>query len=55
MAHADEEVRSDARVRLVRFQAGVHGYVKPEPNLPRGIGPAVAQLWHQAITQGYYV
>jgi hypothetical protein len=42
------------KVRLVLFGAGVHGYMKPEPDLPRGIGPAVANLWHTAITEGYY-
>jgi hypothetical protein len=43
------------KARVVEFGAGVHGYMKPEPNLPKGIGPAVAKLWNEAITQGYYV
>ena len=42
------------KVRLVLFGAGVHGYMKAEPDLPRGIGPAVAKLWDTAITEGYY-
>ncbi|MCC6177318.1 MAG: hypothetical protein IT305_18620 [Chloroflexi bacterium] len=43
------------KARLVQFGAGVHGYMKPEEGLPRGIGPAVASLWHDAIVNGYYV
>lgn len=43
------------KARLVIFQAGVHTYLKPEPDLPQGVGPAMVQLWHQAITGGYYV
>jgi hypothetical protein len=42
------------KVRLVLFGAGVHGYMKAEPDLPRGIGPAVANLWNTAIAEGYY-
>jgi hypothetical protein len=40
---------------VVLFQAGVHGYTKAEPDLPFGLLPAVALLWHEAIGQGYYV
>lgn len=43
------------KVRLVFFRGGVHNYVKPESDLPKGLGPAVAQLWHDAITGGYYL
>ena len=42
------------KVRLVEFQAGIHAYSTPEPGLPRGVAPAVVQLWHQAIMNGYY-
>jgi hypothetical protein len=28
--------------------------MKSEADLPRGIGPAVANLWNTAITEGYY-
>ncbi len=42
------------RARLVVFEAGVHGYEKPEDGLPRGILPAVTQTWHDAITGGYF-
>jgi len=43
------------KARLVVWGAGVHGYMKPEPDLPKGIGPAMAKLWHEAITEGFYV
>ena len=49
------EMQPPPKARLVVFGAGVHGYMRPEPDLPRGIGPAVARLWHSAITEGYYV
>ena len=42
------------KVRLVLFHAGVHGYIKPEEGLPKGIAPAMCQMWHDAITGGYY-
>jgi hypothetical protein len=42
------------KARVVQFLAGVHGYMKPEPGLPSGIGPAVASLWQEAIDHGYY-
>ncbi|MCC7368708.1 MAG: hypothetical protein IT306_09810 [Chloroflexi bacterium] len=43
------------RTALVVFQAGVHGYEKPEDDLPNGVLPAVAQLWDEAIAEGYYL
>jgi hypothetical protein len=43
------------KVAVTRFGAGVHTYVKPEPDLPNGIGPAVAQFFVDAIKGGYYV
>ncbi|HYY89165.1 MAG TPA: hypothetical protein VFA49_10245 [Chloroflexota bacterium] len=49
------EMQPPPKARLVVFGAGVHGYMRPEPDLPKGIGPAVARLWHSAITEGYYV
>jgi hypothetical protein len=42
------------KVSLTRFQAGVHSYMRPEPDLPRGVGPAMGQLWRDAITTGFY-
>jgi hypothetical protein len=43
------------RASLTVFQAGVHGYEKPEEDLPLGVLPAVAELWDTAISHGYYV
>ena len=43
------------RADVVVFQAGVHGYEKPEEDLPAGVLPAVASLWETAITRGYYL
>jgi acetyl esterase/lipase len=43
------------RTALVVFQAGVHGYERAEEDLPRGVLPAVLQLWRDAIDGGYYV
>jgi hypothetical protein len=42
------------KVRVVQFEAGTHVYYKPQPDLPLGITPAVARLWNEAITSGYY-
>jgi acetyl esterase/lipase len=42
------------RVHVTRFGAGVHTYTKPEPGLPVGIAPAAAQLYHDAITGGFF-
>lgn len=52
---AYESVEPRPRAALVRFQAGVHGYEKAEEGLPRGVLPAVLQLWSTAITRGYYL
>ena len=43
------------KVRVVQFDAGVHGYTKAEKDLPQGIAPAVTKLWHDAIVNGYYL
>jgi hypothetical protein len=43
------------KARVVPFQAGVHGYMKLEADLPSGIGPAIAKFWDDAITGGYYL
>lgn len=43
------------KARVVLFQAGVHGYMKPEADLPKGIGPAIARFWDEAIRGGYYL
>ena len=49
------ELRPAPRARVVLFQSGVHGYEKPEPDLPRGILPSAMTLWEEAIQQGYYL
>ena len=43
------------KVRVVRFGTGTHAYEKSEDGLPMGLVPAVARLWHDAITEGYYL
>jgi hypothetical protein len=43
------------KVRLTHFGAGVHTYNKAEPGLPLGIVPAAAELYHQGMTQGYFL
>ena len=42
------------KVHLVEFLGGTHFYAAPEPGLPRGVAPAVVQLWFEAIMNGYY-
>ncbi len=36
------------------FKAGIHELTSPEEDLPMGPFPAVAKVWHDAITKGYY-
>lgn len=43
------------KVRVIQFQAGVHGYTSPGPNLPMGPFPAVAKVWRDAIINGYFL
>jgi hypothetical protein len=50
-----ERIDPAPRVMVTRFGAGVHVYTKAEKDLPLGIGPAVAEFYHQAITGGYFV
>jgi len=42
------------KTHLVQFGAGVHGYERPEPGLPKGIAPAVFQLFYDALMGGFY-
>jgi hypothetical protein len=42
------------KVRVVHFDAGIHGYSAAEEGLPMGVAPVGALLWHQAITGGFY-
>ncbi len=50
-----ERVNPAPKVMVTRFGAGVHQYTKAEKDLPLGIGPAVAEFYHQAITGGYFL
>lgn len=42
------------KVRVVHFDGGIHGYSAPEKDLPMGVAPIGALLWHEAIAGGYY-
>jgi hypothetical protein len=48
------EVAPGTRVCVTRFEAGTHFYDWPEDGLPLGIGPNVAQLFSEAIANGYF-
>ena len=50
-----EEMRPAPKVRVVRFDAGVHDYMNAEKNLPFGPGAAVVKHWHDAIMGGYFM
>jgi hypothetical protein len=50
----DAALSPAAKVRLVYPEAGVHGCMKPEVGLLRGISPAITTPWHEAITSGFY-
>jgi hypothetical protein len=43
------------KASLVVFKGGVHGYERAEEDLPRGLLPAITQLWDDAIRGGYYL
>lgn len=43
------------RTAVTRFGAGVHTYTKPEKDLPFGIAPPAAKLYHDAIVGGFYL
>jgi hypothetical protein len=43
------------KVHVVQLDMGTHFYSDPEEGLPRGIGAAVARVWHDAIMNGYYL
>jgi hypothetical protein len=42
------------RVRVTQLQAGTHIYYRPEPDLPLGLAPTAAKLWHDAIHGGFF-
>jgi hypothetical protein len=43
------------KVHVTRWGAGVHTYHKPEPGLPLGIAPPVAEFYVRAIQEGYFL
>ena len=43
------------KVRVVKLGAGTHHYEWPEDDLPEGLVAPTAGMWHDAITQGYYL
>jgi hypothetical protein len=43
------------KTSLVHFQAGIHSYWNTLEDLPVGIAPSVAKLWHDAVTGGYFL
>jgi hypothetical protein len=42
------------RTGLTVFDAGVHNYAKPEPDLPMGVAPTVIALWQRAIDGEFF-
>lgn len=42
------------KVRVTQMLASTHFYMRPEEGLPAGIAPNIAQLFHDAITSGYF-
>jgi hypothetical protein len=42
------------KVRVVKLGTGTHHYERAEDGLPMGLVAPVAQLWFEAIMQGYY-
>lgn len=50
-----KEMDPAPRTGLIHFDAGAHSYMNPVPDLPLGLGPAVAKTWHGAITEGFFL
>jgi hypothetical protein len=42
------------KVRVVKLGTGTHHYERAEDGLPMGLVAPIAQLWFEAIMQGYY-
>ena len=42
------------KAHVVRYETGVHSYWAAEADLPLGPGGAATEIWHRAITSGYY-
>ena len=49
------EMKPAPKVRVVRFDAGVHDIMRPEKDLPMGTAAAVVKLWDDAIKGGYFI
>ena len=43
------------KVRVIKLGTGTHHYEYPEPGLPEGLVAPIIAIWHQAITNGYYL
>jgi hypothetical protein len=48
-------MRPAPKVHLVRYEDGVHEYDLALPGSPLGVFPAIAQVWDDAIRQGFFV
>jgi hypothetical protein len=48
------QAQTPPKVALTQFGAGMHVYTKPEQDLPAGIAPAAAKLYHDAIVEGFF-
>jgi hypothetical protein len=49
------EMKPAPRTAVCRLGAGVHTYTKPEADLPIGVAPSAAKLYHDAILGGFFV
>jgi hypothetical protein len=49
------EMKPAPKVRVVRFDAGVHDYMSAEKDLPFGPGGCVVKMWNDAIMGGYFM
>jgi hypothetical protein len=49
------EMKPPPRTAVCRLGAGVHTYTKPEADLPIGVAPTAARLYHDAILNGFFV
>lgn len=49
------QMKPAPKVRVVRFDAGVHDYMNAEKDLPFGPGAAVVKFWRDAIMGGYFM
>lgn len=50
-----EAMKPAPKVRVVRFDAGVHDYMDAEAGLPFGPGGALVKFWYDAIMGGYFL